>query len=264
LASGDAELIVTGSFSVLDVLEQTAALYPDKNFVIFDAAVNPQNCGNACENVYSITYRSNEAGFLAGILAGLMEVNGNIDRIAQTGVVGVVGGQDIPVINDYIEGFKSGVSAVAPDVTVLSAYAGSFVDPVKGKAVADDMIAQGAEVIFTAAGATDNGIFESAAEANVWAIGNARSQAESVDNHGSVLAAADTNVTSSLADAVRRAAAGDLPFGEAESFGVREGAISLVPSPAFDDAIPADVKSKLDEQIEAVANGEFDAVLRKG
>lgn len=257
LAGGDDALVITGSFAMVDLLQQAAAEYPDKDFVIFDSEVD-------APNVYSITYRYDETGFLAGVLAGLLEKAQGVDRIKNTGVVGVVGGQDIPVINQYIDGFKKGVAAVAPDVEVLSAYAGSFSDPVKGKAVADDMVNQGAEILFTAAGATDSGVFESAADNSVWAIGNAAAQANTgaqVNGVDAVLTASDTNVLTSLADAVKLASEDQLPVGQTKSFGVKDGAVSIIDSDTYERIVPQTVRDQVAEYTKQTADGQYEQLL---
>lgn len=256
LANGNSGTIITSTFAMVDLLSQAAAKFPDKQFAIFDAVVD-------APNVYSITYRYDETGFLAGVLAGLLEISQGVDRITGTGVVGVVGGQDIPTINDYIEGFELGVASVAPDVTVLKAYAGSFADPVKGKAIAADMIGQGAEIVFTASGGTDTGVFEAAADGNVWAIGNAEVQTTSPDINGTpvVLTASTTSTRESVQDAVVQAGAGTLPVGETRSFGVADGSIWIVESDLYTQVVPQEIRDELNEITEAVAAGEYEELL---
>lgn len=257
LAGANNRLVITGSFAMVDLLQQAASQYPDKDFVIFDSEVD-------APNVYSITYRYDETGFLAGVLAGLLEKAQGVDRIKNTGVVGVVGGQDIPVINQYINGFTKGVAAVAPDVKVLSAYAGSFSDPVKGKAVAADMINQGAEILFTAAGATDSGVFEAAADNSVWAIGNAAAQAENgaqVNGVDAVLTASDTNVLTSLADAVKLASQDQLPVGQTQSFGVKDGAVSIIDSDIYKRVVPQSVRDQVADYTKKTADGQYEQTL---
>lgn len=265
LASGDSDVIMTGSFAMIELVSQAAVTYPDKKFVLFDAEPSSDICGD-CSNVYAITYNYLETGFLAGALAGLVETAEGVDRIQGTGVVGVVGGQEIPVIQDYIAGYELGVATVAPDVQVLSAYAGSFADPVKGKAVANDMVQQGAEILFTAAGSTDKGVIESAASNTVWAIGNAAAQANdasAVNGVEAVLTSSDTNVQTSLSDAVALAAKGELPLGETRLFGVKEGTNSIIESANYLSVVPQEIRDQVAALIQDIKDGKYDAQLSK-
>lgn len=256
LANGTNDVIITATFTMVELLTVAAAQHPDKQFAIFDAEVD-------APNVYSITYEYDETGFLAGVLAGLLETTEGVDRLTGTGVVGVIGGQDIPTINEYISGFEAGVKSVAPEVRVLKAYAGSFADPVKGKAIASDMVAQGAEILFTAAGGTDIGVFEGAADAGIWAIGNAEVQTANPDVNGVqvVLTASTTSTKASLEDAVKLAGTGELPVGETRSFGVADGSIWIVDSPLYQQVVPQAVRDQVAQITEAVAAGEFEDVI---
>jgi basic membrane protein A and related proteins len=262
LVAGDANPVITGTFAMTELVEQAAAQHPDKQFVLFDAAIDPKKCGN-CTNVYSITYRYDQAGFLAGALAGLLETAPRVDKVARTGVVGVVGGQEIGVIEDYIAGFKAGVAAVAPKVRVLSAYANSFADPAQGKAVAEDMIAQGGEILFTAAGGTDKGVFEAAAAHGLWAIGNSAQQSASAKVGGTdtILSSASTDVESSIADAVTAAANGKLPTGQVASFGVKDESVRLEKTDLYAAVVPADVRTRMDKVVTDLGAGTYDSVL---
>ena len=263
LASGSDDLVISGSFAMVEILGQAAAAHPDKKFVLFDAAPSEKICGK-CANIYGIQYNYKETGFLAGVLAGSLELSTGVDRIKNTKVVGVVGGQEIPVIQDYIAGFKAGVKAVAPDVTVLSAYAGAFNDPVKGKAVAQQMIQQRAEVLFTAAGSTDKGVFEAAADNNIWSIGNAAAQANkefAINGVDVVLTSSDTNVQTSIEDALRLAAEDKLPVGTSRVFGAKEGTNSIIESALYKKVVPADIRDKVSAITKDVIAGKYADVL---
>lgn len=262
LAGSPINPVITGTFAMTELVEQAAARFPDKQFVLFDAQIDAANCGG-CTNVYSITYRYDETGFLAGALAGLLEQSQGVEKVRNTGVVGVVGGQDIPVIQAYIRGFEAGVKAVAPQVRVLSAFAGSFSDPVQGKAVAEDMIAQGADILFSAAGQTDRGVFEAAAANGIWALGNSSAQARSpqVGGTDTVLSSADTNVAKSIADAVAAAGAGTLQTGTVVTYGAKDGTVSLVQTPLYERVVPADVRQRMQSVSADLAAGTYEPAL---
>jgi basic membrane protein A len=99
------------------LLQEVAQKHPDKKFMFYDASVNYTECD--CKNVYSVLYKQNEGSYLAGVYAGLM---------TESGTIGVIGGQDTPVINDFIVGYVQGAKEARPDIKVLGAYAGSWND----------------------------------------------------------------------------------------------------------------------------------------
>lgn len=259
LVAGDADLIVTGSFAMADMVQQAAEANPDKAFVIFDASVDYDKC--ACTNVYSITYVETQVGFLGGALAALMATTPGIDKVntAGTPTIGMVGGEEIPVIAAYFQGFRAGAKTVAPGVKVLTTYSGSFSDPVKGKAVAEDMISQGADVIAAAAGGTDKGVFEAAAGHRLWAIG--ADKQETVDPRiggvDTVLTAATVDVRSSIKQAVIDWHDGKLKGGTAGAYGVEDGSVSIVESPLYTSVVPPRIQIRIKELVAELKEGKY-------
>jgi basic membrane protein A len=258
-AAGDYNVIIAGSFPMKELVEQAAAQHPDKQFVLFDVEADKKACGG-CTNIYSITYRYRETGYLAGVVAGQVTVSG-MPRTNKAAVVGFVGGQDIPVIRDYMEGYVNGVKAVNPNAKVLTAFAGTFNDPVKGKQLASGMIGKGADVVFTAAGDTDKGTFEAAADHDVWAIGNSLNQARDnrVNGKVAILTSSNTSVQNSLRDAVERIAKGDLPVGQTRSFGVKEKTNYIVDSGPYKQFVPQAIRNKVTQIEQGIADGTTDA-----
>ena len=151
---------------------------PDVDFILVDT--NPTDAdGNTAQydNVYSMTFKEQESGFLAGIAAAMT---------TQTGKVAVVNGIAYPSNVNYQYGFMCGVkyanknygtnaeyveeSAYAgTDVTganVGGNYVGSFADEATGKIVGEALIGDGCDVIFVAAGASGNGVFTAVKEAS--------------------------------------------------------------------------------------------------
>src|SRR5574337_212008 len=111
--------MILGTFQMTEFLQTVAPKYPDKKFIIFDAPVDYTKC--ECKNVYSVTYKQNEGSYLAGLYAGLMTQDTALKGINADKIIGTVGGQDIPVINDFIVGYKQGAkdAGVDPETGVL-------------------------------------------------------------------------------------------------------------------------------------------------
>ncbi len=82
---------------------------------------------------------------------------------------------DIPLIRRFGCGYAQGVKAVNPDATVILNMTGTtpaaWNDPVKGAELAKGQKAQGADVIFAAAGGTGVGVLQAAADEGILSIG---------------------------------------------------------------------------------------------
>ncbi len=149
------DLIVGLGFAMQEELDVVAKKYPEQSFLIIDSV-------SELPNVHSMTFKEEEGSFLVGALAGMK---------TKTNVVGFVGGMDVPVIQKFEKGFTAGVKAVKPQAKILSVYAGSFGDDKLGADIAEDMIAQNADIIFPAAGFTGVGVLRATQENGVYSFG---------------------------------------------------------------------------------------------
>ncbi len=82
--------------------------------------------------------------------------------LTKTNNVGFVGGADVPLIRKFANGFIQGVKAVKPEANVQEVYAGNFGDDKLGAQIAKQMIANGADVLYAAAGFTGVGVLREA------------------------------------------------------------------------------------------------------
>ena len=155
----DYDLIVCNAYSLEDGMRKVAETQPDKNFMILDTIVD-------MDNVMSFTYATHEGSFMAGVAAALK---------TKTGVVGYLGGTEVPTIKKFEVGFVEGAKYVNPDIKVISKYIGNgqnvWNDPATAKALTLDMIANGADVCYQVAGGSGLGLIEACVEKDVWAIG---------------------------------------------------------------------------------------------
>ncbi|MEJ7654126.1 MAG: BMP family ABC transporter substrate-binding protein [Chloroflexia bacterium] len=129
LAQGDYDVIVLGTFQMVDALNNVAREFQIK-FILFDATVDQPNVAN-------IVYAQNEGSFLAGALAGCVVSRSEMKGLSGDKVIGAVGGLDIDVINDFIIGYEQGAKYVDPEIEVLKAYnsgANAFEDRIRARA----------------------------------------------------------------------------------------------------------------------------------
>jgi len=270
--SDNYDLLIVGTFQMVDFLAATAHEYPDKTFITYDAAVtygaqddedttNDIFCIDGCTNVYSVTYLQNEGSFLAGVYAAAMS-SLELDGMSEGIVLGAIGGQDIPVINDFIVGYEQGACLVSADAQVITQYAGGWNDPARGKEIALAMYEQGADVVFQIAGGTGVGVFEAAQEQSRFAIGVDSDQATIIaDNDpeqaSRILTSMLKNVDNSLYRAVDLYLQGELLIGSAEALGIAEGGVGLAINDIYNAATPEEVQNLVAGVTEAVTAGDI-------
>ena len=157
---------------------------PDVSFILVDSNPSDETGAEvAVDNIYAMTFKEQESGFCAGIAAAME---------TKTGKVAVVNGIAFPSNVNYQYGFESGVNyankhlGTAAEIVELASYAGTdvtganvggnyvgnFSDEATGKIVGEALIGEGCDIIFVAAGASGNGVFTAAKEAEgVFCIG---------------------------------------------------------------------------------------------
>jgi basic membrane protein A len=170
--------------------------------------------------------------------------------------VGVVGGMQLPVIEDFITGFSAGVRAAAPALALQVQYANAFSDPAAGKEIAKLQFSRGAGVVFHAAGATGQGVNEAAAQARRYAIGVDMDQYALYRERDPARAAAIVTsvmkqVDVGLVRALRLTLSGQLAYGQLESIGLAEGGVRLAPYSSVLAALPVRAAAELTAQLDA-------------
>jgi len=148
IAETGLDIMVSAGFLQADAIAEASADFPDINFVLIDAVVEN-------DNVRSVLFREQEGSFLVGYLAG---------SLTRSGVLGFVGGMDIPLIRAFDLGYQEGVLAACPDCEIRSDYIGTTAeawnDPERAFELAEAQQANGADIIYAAAGASGNGVID--------------------------------------------------------------------------------------------------------
>ena len=153
----EADLIIGVGFKLTDTIEEASKNYPNQKFAIIDG-----NYEEIPSNVQSILFNEEEAGYCVGLIAS---------KMTKTNKVGFVGGMEIPSVTGFKDGFERALKEENPNIKLLTQYANSFTDGAKGKAIAQQMIKDNADIIFTAGGGVNNGAWEACVEASIKAIG---------------------------------------------------------------------------------------------
>ncbi|MCG8618510.1 MAG: BMP family ABC transporter substrate-binding protein, partial [Desulfobacterales bacterium] len=158
LTDANNDLIWGIGFLMADAIKATAQINPDQKYGIIDFFYGPETP----QNVACAVFQEEQPSFLVGYIAG---------KMTKTNKVGFIGGIKFPLIQKFEYGYMAGVKLANPDCEILSQYAESFTDAAKGKAIANNMYQQGADIVFHAAGGVGDGLIEAAKEKNKWAIG---------------------------------------------------------------------------------------------
>ena len=158
---------------------------PDVKFILVDTFPSDANGAEvAVDNIFAMTFREQESGFLQGITAAMQTV---------TGKVAMINGIAYPSNVNYQYGFESGVNyankyfGTSAEVVELAAYAGTdvtganvagnyvgnFSDEAGGKVLAEALMSEGCDIIVQACGASGNGVLTACKEAEgVYSMGS--------------------------------------------------------------------------------------------
>lgn len=251
-ASGEYDIIICGTYQMPDYLKNVAEAYPDQKYVIYDDTTY------TLDNVLNLSYRQNDLGYLVGTFAGALTLDTSFANINEDNVIGFVGGVDSPVINDFLYGYILGAQAVNPDVKVDTRYVGNYIDPAKGKELAESMINDNkCDVVWGVAGNSGNGAAEAAQETGkAYFIGVDSDQEETFSEElaAITLTSGLKNVGQSLIWVFDELDAGNEHWGEHVTLGINEGGVGIVTDKNF-ATTPQAVQDAVNKAIEDVSSG---------
>jgi basic membrane protein A len=251
-------MIVTVGFLLSDDTVAAAKKNPDIKFAIVDN--NDPKTYPAVKNLKPLVFNTAQSSFMAGYLAA---------GTTKTKKVGTFGGLKIPTVTIFMDGFAQGVayynSQKKADVQVLGwdnakqdgQFVGGFESQKDGQRTAENLISQGADIVFPVAGPAGIGALQSAKASG------GRVNAIWVDTDGCVSAAAYCpQIISSVykgmdvavADVIKAAKEGS--FSNAPFVGtLKNGGTGLAPFHEFDGKVPAELKTELDKIKSDITSG---------
>jgi basic membrane protein A len=270
VTQGFDQIITVGFLLGLDTAKAAKA-NPDIKYAIVDyaypdcfgTAVEGKDCGSATEipNVLGLTFRTEQAAFLAGYLAA---------GVSETKKVGTYGGVQIPPVEDFMWGFEAGVNYWNQkhndkvellgwdSKTKKGVFTNTFTDPAKGKEAALSLIDEGADVILPVAGLTGNGTFAAAKEKNVLGIGVDTDQCISLPGDCPViLTSVRKNLDNAVFEAIKQLVDGTFKGGTYSGTLANDG-VSLAPYHEQASKVSADLQKELDQLKQDVIDGKID------
>ena len=230
------DLILGVGLKLTDAINEGAELYPEQKFVLVDNE-------SELDNVKNILFNAQESAYLAGLVAG---------RMTKTNNVGFIGGMELPSIDTFKYGFMAGVKAANPDAQVQSQYANSFTDQAKGKAIANQMYSNGADIIFTCGGDVGTGAIEAAKENGKFAIGVDRDQSDLAPEN--VLTSAIKRVDVGIYELVKEYKEGIFEGGTTTVYGLEDNAVGIPDTTK--NLVSQEILDYVAEQTEKLKNGE--------
>jgi basic membrane protein A and related proteins len=216
LAQQKFDLSISVGFLMGEATATVAGKLPNNKFAIVDFPAS--GLKGKPKNVEGLLFAEQEAGYLAGYLAGLWAKDNNANTVS------TVGGQKIPPVDHYIAGFQAGAKKASPGIKTLNAYSQDFVDQAKCKEIALDQISQGSKVVFQVAGQCGLGALDAAKEKGVQGIGVDADQAY-LGEH--VLTSALKKVDVAVFDAIKRVQDGSFKGGTDVIATVENGGVGL-------------------------------------
>jgi basic membrane protein A len=251
------DLIVGIGFAQGPILAKVADDYPNIKFAIVDGVILEADGKTPKPNVASLVFREHEGSFLVGMIAASK---------SRTGILGFVGGMDIPLIHKFATGYEEGAKYVNPNVRVLTNYVGvtdgAWNNPGKGKELALNQIEKGADVLFTAAGNSGLGAFDAVEQYGKNEKGEANKFVIGVDSNqngvkpGFVLTSMVKRVDIAVFDVVQEVLGGNFKGGF-HVFGLEKNGVAYAMDDFNKPLIPQDVVDKAEEAKRKIASGEI-------
>ena len=234
--------VVAVGFTMANGVQAAAEEYPDTKFTLIDMVVG-------LPNVQNVIYKEHEGSFLVGVLAAMN---------SKTGTVGFVGGMDIPLISRFECGYKQGVKWQDSSIDILANMTGStpaaWGNPSKGGELTRSQVESGADVVYAAAGGTGIGVYQTAADMGVLAIG-----VDSNQNYmqpGTMLTSMIKRVGEAAYDSYEAAMNGTWSS-DMRVLGVAEDGVGWALDEYNRDLVTAEMEARVNEARDAIIAGDI-------
>ena len=255
-------IIVTVGFLMGDATQSAAKAHPSQKFAIVDYTYSP-----AIKNIDALVFNTVQDGFLGGYLAAGM---------SKTHVVATFGGEKLPTVTIYMDGFWDGVQYYNKQHPKLTAtkvigwsektqngsFTGDFTNQGNGQRLTTSFIAEDADIIFPVAGNVGLGAAKAVEDADA---SGGKVNMEWVDTDGCVSAKQYckyfiTSVTKGIQAAVKNAivtaAAGKFKGGNYIGT-LANGGVVLSPFHDFASKVPQALKTALAQVKAGIESGKI-------
>ena len=212
--------------------------FPDTVFVSSSGDKTAKNAG-------AIRFYLEQSFYIAGVVAA---------KTSKTGVLGMVGGPDVPSIRSTFKAFRAGALATNPNIKVLEVFTQSNDDVAKAKQVAEQMIQSKADVLIHQANAGAQGVFNACKEGRVWALGANSNQND--NGSGVIIGSATIVARPAFLEIAKMVKEGKFN-GSVIQLGMDKGTIEFVLNDKLKAQLPPDISSTVESLKKDIASGKL-------
>lgn len=246
--TGEYSLIFLMGWELANALEVVSKSFPTQKFVFVDGVLdNP--------NVYYVNFAEEQGSFLVGAMAAMMTTRTDIKYINTNKIVGFVGGRDIPVIRNFLNGYQQGVRYIDSSIEVREVFTGSFDDPARGNELAQSLYSANIDIIYSVAGPSGEGVLQAAGISKKYAVGVDVDQCASAPGYiaGSMLKRADIGVYDMVEQYVKNP---DIKPG-VFTYDIIKGGVQLCNDDYMKEIVPKNILDNLELIKQRVIDGEI-------
>ena len=243
-ASSGYDLVFAHGFEYQDAAIRAGQQFPGTTFIVSGG-------GRYSENVIPLIFELEEGSYLAGMAAA---------QVSESGILGMVGGVEIPPVQGTFRAFEAGAESINPNIRVLEAFIGNWDDVAAAKEAAIAQLRNGADVIIHNVDAASFGVFQAVREmvesgGRAWALGMNRDQNQIAPEV--ILGSAVIRIPQAFLEVALSWESGELG-GRPIYAGANTEVIDFVVNPAVADIFSADFIVTMQEVRERIRSGTFE------
>ncbi len=236
-ASQGYDLVFAHGFEFQGAAERVSAQYPTTAIVVTSGS-------RTQGNVSPLIFKLEDASYLAGMVAG---------GLTRSGILGFVGGIELPPIKAAYEGWVNGARAVNPKIQTREIYLNSFDDAAAGREAALALVRIGVDMFHHNADAAALGLFQAAKESpGVYVFGANADQSSLAPER--VPGSAVIDLPRALLHVAKAVKAGSFTP-KVEVFGLASGVVRYEPNPALATLVPPALEERVRAAADSIAAG---------
>jgi basic membrane lipoprotein Med (substrate-binding protein (PBP1-ABC) superfamily) len=238
------DVVFAHGFEFQDAAERVSSDYPHTAFIVTSGR-------RARGNVSPLIFRLEEASYLAGMVAG---------GLTKSGILGFIGGIELPPIEAAYQGWLNGARSVRSDVRTRVVYLNSFDDVAAGREAALALMEAGADMFHHNADAAALGLFQAVKQRPGVYVFGANGEQSSLAP-GQVLGSAVIDLPHAFLLVVSEIMRGGF-VPHVEAFGLESKVVRYVPASGVDSLVPDQLARRMAAAADSIARGVLVAAPR--